>query len=188
MLNALGSTTGSTWGMSLTAGRRLYTAIARPVITYAANAWYTPMTIKGYRKIIANRLKALQGKFLRVVTGSYRATSTEAVEIETYIQPIDIFLEGLVAKTMLRTCASPASKVIEGATMCIRQQMRSKRGRQARVRMTEAARKREWLVVMFGATDIAAQPAVTEPPWTGDLTISDSDTQAIRIGELQRDI
>ena len=50
--------------MLLTAGRKLYTAIARPVITYGANAWYTPMTIKGYYKIIINKLKALQGKFL----------------------------------------------------------------------------------------------------------------------------
>jgi hypothetical protein len=71
--------------MSLTAGRRLYTAIVRPVITYGANAWYTPTTIKGCRKIVTNRLKALQGKFLRAITGSYRATLTKAVKIEIYI-------------------------------------------------------------------------------------------------------
>jgi len=45
--------------MSLTAGRKLYTAITRPTITYGANAWYTPITIKGYRKIIVNKLKVL---------------------------------------------------------------------------------------------------------------------------------
>jgi hypothetical protein len=85
MLDALGLITGSTWGMSLSAGRRLYSAIARPSITYGANAWYTPITVKGYRKIVTNRLKAIQGKFLRAVTGSYKATLTEAVKIETYI-------------------------------------------------------------------------------------------------------
>jgi hypothetical protein len=61
MLDALGSTTGLTWGMSLSAGLRLYSAIVRPVIIYGANAWYTPITIKGFYKIVTNRLKAIQG-------------------------------------------------------------------------------------------------------------------------------
>jgi hypothetical protein len=76
------------------------------MITYRANAWYTPITIKGYRKIIANKLKTLQGKLLQVITGAYRATLTEAVKIKTYIQPINIYLDGLIAKTVLRACAS----------------------------------------------------------------------------------
>ena len=150
--------------MSLTAGRKLYTAVTRPIITYRANAWYTSMTIKGYRKIIVNKLKALQGKFLQVITGAYRATLTEAVKIETYIQPINIYLDGLIAKTVLRACASQANKVVEEATRLICQQMRSKRGRPARVRVTEATRKRDWIVTTFGATNIIAQPVVTNPP------------------------
>jgi hypothetical protein len=55
------------------------------MITYGANTWYIPMTIKGHHKMVINKLKALQGKFLRAITGAYRATSTEAVEIETFI-------------------------------------------------------------------------------------------------------
>jgi hypothetical protein len=188
ILNAFSSITRSTWGMSLTAGRKLYTAIARPIITYGANAWYTPITIKGHRKTVVNKLKALQGKCLRAIAGAYRATSTEAVEIETYIQPIDIYLDGLVAKTVLRTCASQASKVAEDATRRIRQQMRSKRGRLARVQATEATRKRDWIVTTFGAINITTQPVVTHPPWKEDQGLGDSDAQVTRIGELQRDI
>ena len=59
MLNVLSLIIRLTWGILLTAGCKLYTAIARPIITYRANAWYTPITIKGYRKIIVNKLKAL---------------------------------------------------------------------------------------------------------------------------------
>ena len=59
ILDALGLTAGLTWGMSLIAGRRLYTAIVQPVITYGAIVWYTSITIKGYYKIVTNRLKAL---------------------------------------------------------------------------------------------------------------------------------
>jgi hypothetical protein len=146
------------------------------------------MTIKGHRKTVANKLKAHQGKFLRAITGAYRATSTEAVEIETYIQPIDIYLDGLVAKTVLRTYASQANTVAEEATRRIRQQMRSRRGRLARVRETEAMRKRDWIATTFRATNITAQPVVTNPPWEEDQGLSDSDAQDTRIGELQRDI
>jgi hypothetical protein len=66
--------------------------------------------------------------------------------------------------------------------------MRSRRGRLARVRETEATRKRDWIATTFGATNIIAQPVVTNPPWKEDQGLDDSDAQDTRIGELQRDI
>ena len=45
--------------MLLTVGRKLYIAVTHPIITYRVNAWYIPITIKGYYKIIVNKLKAL---------------------------------------------------------------------------------------------------------------------------------
>jgi hypothetical protein len=90
-----------------------------------------------------NKLKALQSKFLRAITRFYKATATEAVEIETYVQPINIFMNGLVTKAMLRTCASQASRVIEEANRRIRQQMRLRRGRIARIWETEGVRKKK---------------------------------------------
>ena len=59
ILNVLSLIIRLTWGILLIAGCKLYTAIARSIITYGANAWYTPMTIKGHYKIIVNKLKAL---------------------------------------------------------------------------------------------------------------------------------
>jgi hypothetical protein len=119
--------------MSQAAGRRQYIVIARAVITYGANAWYTPASVKGHRKWIVNKFKALQNKFLQAITGSYKATATEAIKIKIYIQSIDIFIDGLITKAMLRTCASQASQVIEKANRRIRQQMRSRRGRIAKI-------------------------------------------------------
>jgi hypothetical protein len=78
---------------------------------------------------MVNKLRSLQGKYLRIVAGAYKATSTEALKIETYTQPIDIALEDRVARTILRIGASRARHVIEGNTKRIRQQIRSKRGR-----------------------------------------------------------
>jgi hypothetical protein len=85
-LSAFSSTTGFSRGMSQAAGRKLYVAIARPIITYGASAWYTPTSIKGHRNVVNN-------KFLRLITGSYRVIATEAVEIKTHIQPMDIFID-----------------------------------------------------------------------------------------------
>jgi hypothetical protein len=189
MLNALRTTTGSTWGMSTEAGRRLYVAIARPTLTFSAGAWYTPQGVKGHRKTTANKLKAIQGKFLRVITGAYKATSTEALEVETYIQPLDIHLDGLVAKSTLTVGASPAYRTIEEAKTSIRQQMRSNRGRQARTRATEGIRKRQWLETLE-IQSVEPQPLTTPPPWADDRehTRNADDTQATRMEDHRKKI
>src|SRR2546429_155206 len=57
----------------------------------------------------------------------------------------DIALEGRVARTMLRIGASHARHVVDKETKKIRQQMRSKRGRQARVRKTLGQSKEQWM-------------------------------------------
>ena len=70
---------------------------------------------------MANKLKSLQGKYLRIVAGAYRAILIEALEVEIYTQLIDIALEGRVARIMLRIGASYARYMIEGDTKKIRQ-------------------------------------------------------------------
>jgi hypothetical protein len=119
--------------------------MVRPAILYGASAWYTPEGIKGARKGVGSKLKSLQGKYLRIVAGAYKATSTEALEIDTHTQPINIALEGRVARTMLRMGGSHARYVTDKETKKIRQQMRSKRGGQARVRKTLGQSKEQWM-------------------------------------------
>ena len=164
-LSAVRSLTGSTWGASQAAGRKLYTAVTRPIIAYGANAWYTPQGVKGHRKWVVSKLKAIQGQHLRTITGAYRATSTEAVEIETDIPPIDIHLEKVIAKTILRISTSPASRVVDAATRQIRQQMRSKGTRLAKTGETEGQRKKKWVHTRLGELDGHQLPTFKEPPW-----------------------
>jgi hypothetical protein len=114
-------------------------------VTYGANAWYTPAGVQGARKGVAKRLQAIQGKCLRITTGAYRATATEALEIETHTIPIDILLETQIAKTMLRLRESQAKGVVGKLIKRIKQQMRSKRGKEAKTRKTLGQRKEEWL-------------------------------------------
>jgi exonuclease III len=188
-LNALKTTTGSTWGMSMEASRKLYAAVARPTITFGAGAWYTPDGIKGHRKTTALKLKAIQGRFLKTVTGAYRATSTEALEIETYTQPLDIYLDGLVAKSTLNASVSQAYTTLETARVKIRQQMRSNRGRQARTRPTEGIRKQQWLQSL-GIQTPGPQPSTTPPPWgdNREHTRNTDDTQARSIEDHKKRI
>ncbi len=144
-LNALKSITGSTWGMSVGPARQVYTAMARSAVTYGANTWYTPAGLPG--------------------ASAYRATSTEALEVETNVEPIDIFLETQVAKTMLRLCEKPAGSVVQSLTRKIRQQMRSKGGREARTRKTPDHKKRAWLQEMLGGTQIERIENEAKAPW-----------------------
>ena len=44
---------------------------------------------------MAKKLEAIQRRCLRVVTGAYKATSTEALEAETQVQPLNIYLNKL---------------------------------------------------------------------------------------------
>jgi len=39
----------------------------------------------------------MQGKYLRIITGAYRATAIEALEIEIDTIPLDIFIEDTIA-------------------------------------------------------------------------------------------
>ena len=61
-----------------------------PAISYGAIAWFP--TLKE-AKTLRQALNAIQGRFLRTVTGVYRATATEALEIETYCEPLDLYTE-----------------------------------------------------------------------------------------------
>jgi len=91
LLNALKSITSSTWGASLLCARTLYIGAIRPALAYGALSWY-PKDSKKVKNLI-RRLESIQGSFLRAITGAYRATSIEALEIETFIEPLDLYLE-----------------------------------------------------------------------------------------------
>ena len=90
LLGALKSITKSTWGLSLQTGRDLYLKAIRPALSYGATAWFP---LEKEAKALRGKLNAIQGRFLRSITGAYRATSTEALEIETFTEPLDLFIE-----------------------------------------------------------------------------------------------
>ena len=91
LLAALRSITSSTWGTTLEAARTLYRGAIRPVLAYGASFWCPEDLEKA--KGLSKSLQSTQGRFLRAITGAYKATSIEALEIETFIEPLDLYIE-----------------------------------------------------------------------------------------------
>ena len=89
---------GKTWGLTPKITAWLYTAVVRPVVTYAAVVWVTA-TDKISRVKELNRIQRLA---CLCITGANRSTSTSALEILTGLVPLDIHLRGAALKTMVR--------------------------------------------------------------------------------------
>jgi hypothetical protein len=107
---------GSTWGASLGATREVYLRAIRPAITYGALLWYRPEGVLAAAKGMATKLRAVQGRCLRAATGAYRATSTEALEIEINVEPLELYTGRLAAQAAARCKLSRAFHGIEART------------------------------------------------------------------------
>jgi hypothetical protein len=181
-LSALKTLTGSTWGASLEAGLRVYTAAARPALLYGCSAWYAPKDTPEYRKGVARKLQAIQGRCLRAISGAYKATATEALEIETYIPPIYLQAEVIVANSICRTLTTNLQKVIESAADRIRRQFRGRRGRQAIPSSTPLLALKTWLERSIGDLNrLEIRKPDIDPPWQPplDVEIAPSKAKAI---------
>ena len=88
-MGALTRIAASTWGPSLAKARVVYKTVVRSAITYASPIWHEPSESPSG---IARKLARIQNKGLRVVAGAYRATPTKALETETYVEPIHLYM------------------------------------------------------------------------------------------------
>ncbi|KAK0718737.1 hypothetical protein B0T21DRAFT_424608, partial [Apiosordaria backusii] len=91
-ISALSSLGSSTWGPTLQDMRKIYRGVVVPQIMYACSAWsntngrtrnmpYTSRTLA--------QLQRLQARAARTMSGAYKATSAPALDIETYLLPIE---------------------------------------------------------------------------------------------------
>lgn len=104
---ALTSITGSTWGGNYLALRKIFKAVIIPQITYGASIWHTLTGEKGNRKMLFMQLAQLQALGARLITGAFRATSTQALNIEAYLTPIGFELDRKTDQTAARLCSRP---------------------------------------------------------------------------------
>ena len=113
MVKTLRTLAGSNWGASLGAMRQVYLQAVRPALIYGSVLWFRPEGVLNAAKGMAMRLKAIQGKCLRAVAGAYRASSTEALEIETNVEPLDLYTGRLAAQAAARCRLSKAYNEID---------------------------------------------------------------------------
>jgi len=92
LLETLDSISKSTWGVKLEFARKLYLGAFRPAIAYGAISWFPIANTRG-KKGVTDTLQKWQGKFLRRVLGAYRATATTALEVESFIEPLDLYIQ-----------------------------------------------------------------------------------------------
>lgn len=101
-ITALSCLAGSTWGGKLKTIRLLYQSIVIPQLTYCCSVWYPPPSKPGHRKYVLKNLQSIQGRALKVVTGTFRATSLPALDIEAFVLPIQQKLDKLSCESLLR--------------------------------------------------------------------------------------
>ena len=96
---ALTKIAASTWGCTLARAREVYTKVVRSAIAYGASAYHTPADPKRQApRGIAKPLTTTQSSCLRVVAGAFRATPIRSLETETWVPPLDLYLNRRVAE------------------------------------------------------------------------------------------
>ncbi|SLM39698.1 Reverse transcriptase domain [Lasallia pustulata] len=125
---AIARLAGSTWGVSMLDMRKLYLAISRAKIVYGSQVWHPPPGQKG-GKARQMRLERLQNRFLRRITGAYRATKVEVLQNEAHIPPLDIYMDKLALDYQDRNRGSTGNEIIESACRRIRNKLQARRGR-----------------------------------------------------------
>ena len=88
-IGALSGLSGSVWGARLPRMRQMLQPVVIPQLTYACSVWYTPHGEQKHNKSYLKQLISVQYQAARAITEAYRATSSPALDIETYTLPIE---------------------------------------------------------------------------------------------------
>jgi hypothetical protein len=112
---ALLHTTASTWGATLAKARQIYTAVIRSSIAYAAPIWHKPPNCATKPCGPASKLQKHQNQCLRIVTGAYKATPIRQLETESFIPPLDLWLNGRLALFQARLERTGIAQLIRNA-------------------------------------------------------------------------
>ena len=94
---ALSRIAAKTWGPGLIRAREVYTKCIRSAIAYGASSFHLPTHAEDKPKGITERLSKAQNRSLRIVAGAYKATPIRSLETETWVPPLDLYLNKRLA-------------------------------------------------------------------------------------------
>ncbi|KAF5381379.1 hypothetical protein D9615_008294 [Tricholomella constricta] len=92
---------------------QLFTAVAVPKFTYAADVWYTPIRRKPQNKRDsgsvgpAKQLAKIQRLALVAITGSMRSAPTDALELHANLPPVDLLMDKICHRSATRIATLP---------------------------------------------------------------------------------
>ena len=102
---ALSRIAAKTWGPGLIRAREVYTKCIRSAIAFGAASYHTPTRAEDKPKGITASLYKAQNRSLRIVAGAYRATPIRSLETETWVPPLDLYLNKRLADFEARLAA-----------------------------------------------------------------------------------
>ncbi|KAJ3525821.1 hypothetical protein NM208_g11477 [Fusarium decemcellulare] len=120
-LRRLRRISGSIWGLSLEAARKIYLSKIRPIISYACAVWFvwSPYKLLNWALSPKNRkqLRYLQSLCLKQISGSLGRCSARVLEKELNIEKIEIFLYRAML-TQRANSLTALSKPPHGSSVC----------------------------------------------------------------------
>lgn len=103
------------YGASMEIARRLYLSIAVPHFTYAADVWYSPVTIStspGVRNSgsagFAKRLGRIQSMAARAILGAMKSTPVTSLDVHAGLLPVHLLLNEACQRAAIRLTSAPA--------------------------------------------------------------------------------
>lgn len=182
--NALRRTTASTWGATFVRARHIYSAVIRPAIAYGAAIWHSPTTVEGETENRegdkkptgpVKKLMKVQNECLRTIAGAFKATPTSALEVETAIPPLDLYLNERIASFRYRHQTKGMQELVSAACEQTRRKLARTRRRRRRKSegpaSTEGERRSKWAEEwkrLGGQTTLEAWKKrweTTQPKW-----------------------
>jgi hypothetical protein len=152
---ALSRIATSTWGPLARNSRLLYTAVVRPTLLYGSQEWSMRIDGKSLATTTISPLHKIQNECLRKVTGAYKRTPRAALERETGVSPIDLYMEVNRYRRADNTTGHKVEKQIAQTADTIWRRMRRARETQTRpltgreIVATQAAERaqeiKEWI-------------------------------------------
>lgn len=107
-LDALKRIAGSTWGTSLEGLRRVYQATVIPQLLFASSVWYNykDPALRGKASIV-RQLTKVQKRAAIIISGAFRNTAAEALDIELFLLPMQQQLERRTDEAAIRIITGP---------------------------------------------------------------------------------
>ncbi|OQD86884.1 hypothetical protein PENSOL_c083G11087 [Penicillium solitum] len=109
-LEVLRGISGSTWGLSLIAMRKVYQAVIIPQMLWGLSAWYclaARAMLRGNLDKLTNELTKIQKRATILISGAFRGTVGAALDTELYILPIKLRIQQIVEETAIRILTGP---------------------------------------------------------------------------------